>query len=101
LWEEVNTHLHYPWEVRTLAARLHLSRMQFHRQVLRYHGVRPMEMVTHLRMLRAKSLLRNTDDTLSVIASSVGYQTPFALSRVFRKHVGISPREYRSQRLKK
>jgi AraC family transcriptional regulator len=95
LWEEVNAKINQPWDVRTLAARLHLSTMQLYRQVARYQGTRPMEMVARLRMLRAKDLLRNTDCTLDKIAQDVGYETSFALSRAFKKIVGVSPREYR------
>jgi transcriptional regulator GlxA family with amidase domain len=57
----------------------------------------PREMVARLRMQRAGEMLRSTNYTLDRIASLVGYETPFALSRAFKKHAGVSPREYRSQ----
>lgn len=95
LWEEVNASLHLPWRVKALAARLHLSPMQFYRQVARYQGLRPMEMVARLRMQRMGEMLRNTDYTLERIAPLVGYKTAFALSRAFKKHMGCCPREYR------
>jgi AraC-like DNA-binding protein len=97
LWEEVNASLHLPWRVQTLAARLHLSPIQLYRQVVRYQGLRPMEMVMRLRMQRVEEMLRSTDYTLDMIAPLVGYQTPFALSRAFKKHVGCCPRAYRAR----
>jgi AraC-like DNA-binding protein len=97
LWEDVNTKLHHPWRLKTLAARIHLSPMQFYRQVVRHQGMRPMDMVMRLRILRVKDLLRNTDHSLEAIAAQVGYETPFALSRAFKRHVGVSPRQYRSE----
>jgi AraC-like DNA-binding protein len=97
LWEEVNAKVTFPWGVGILAARMHVSPVQLYRLVARHYGARPMEMVARLRMLRAKDLLRNTDYTLDRIAVEVGYETAFALSRAFKRHIGFSPREYRSQ----
>jgi AraC family transcriptional regulator len=53
-------------------------------------------MVTRLRMQRVEEMLRGTDYTLETIAPQVGYQTSFALSRAFKKHVGCYPRAYRA-----
>jgi AraC-like DNA-binding protein len=69
--------------------------MQFYRQVARYQGLRPMEMVARLRMQRVEEMLRNTDYTLERIAPLVGYKTAFALSRAFKRRIGCCPREYR------
>ncbi|MFD0679624.1 MULTISPECIES: response regulator transcription factor [unclassified Paenibacillus] len=49
-----------------------------------------------IRMEAAKELLRTTDLRTLDIAERVGYSEPNYFSFSFRKHVGVSPKEYRS-----
>ncbi|MGF9913490.1 response regulator [Paenibacillus ehimensis] len=53
----------------------------------------------HIRMEAAKELLRTTDLKAFEIAERVGYAEPNYFSFSFRKHVGVSPKEYRSAAL--
>ena len=48
-----------------------------------------------LRLQKAQQLLRETDLSISVIASEVGYTSPAKFSEAFKKRFGISPREYK------
>lgn len=48
-----------------------------------------------IRMEEAKRLLRETDDKICDIAQKVGFGTQGYFTKVFRKMVGISPKEYR------
>jgi len=96
LWHEVHADLAHPWSVGELARRAHVSQVQFHRLVGRFHNTTPMGMVTRLRMQRAEQLLINTDYPLKLIAGLVGYETPFAFSRAFKRHAGRSPKFYRA-----
>lgn len=50
----------------------------------------------HIRMEAAKELLRTTDLRAFEIAERVGYAEPNYFSFSFKKHVGMSPKEYRS-----
>ncbi|WP_438448907.1 response regulator [Gorillibacterium sp. sgz5001074] len=50
----------------------------------------------HIRMEAAKELLRTTDLKAFEIAEKVGYTEPNYFSFSFKKHVGVSPKEYRS-----
>ncbi|OXM85081.1 response regulator transcription factor [Paenibacillus rigui] len=50
----------------------------------------------HIRMEAAKELLRTTDLKAFEIAEKVGYAEPNYFSFSFKKHVGMSPKEYRS-----
>ena len=45
-------------------------------------------------------LLRATDDGLEAIAEKVGYGDSFVLSKAFKRVVGVSPKEFRTQLLK-
>lgn len=97
LWAEVHTHLDKPWTVKTLAAQMSMSESALFVQVQRLYTAKPMEMVTRLRMERAKDLLLHSDDKLEVIAQAVGYQSAFAFSDAFRRITGMRPGAYRQK----
>jgi AraC-like DNA-binding protein/quercetin dioxygenase-like cupin family protein len=97
LWEAINGNIGRNWTVDEMARRVKLSVSQFRRVVLAQHGRSPQDMLLDMRIGRAQQLLARTDDKLSVIAERVGYESPFSLSRAFRRTVGISPREYRNR----
>lgn len=52
--------------------------------------------LTTLRIDRARELLTSTDMKLSAIAMEIGYNEPNYFSHVFRKQVGMTPKEYRN-----
>jgi AraC-like DNA-binding protein len=97
LREAINGNIGRAWTVREMARRLSLSVSQFRRVVIAEHGCTPQDMLLRMRIGRAQQLLLRTDDKLEVIAERVGYESPFSLSRAFRRVVGVSPRQYRSQ----
>lgn len=96
LWQTVSFDLRVPWTVERLAGELHVSPGHLHRLTKEHHNATPMQCVTRQRMEYAAILLQSTDYPLYVIADRVGYQTPFALSRAFKRHNGQSPRQYRN-----
>lgn len=95
LWSEVNRSLDENWTVKRLASRVKLSESALYQQVAACHGLSPGQMVTWLRMERAKDLLRHSDQTLQEIAEAVGYQTAYSLSDAFRRHTGQRPGQFR------
>ena len=71
-----------------------------HLLALRLLGVRTAALrpeLTGLRIDRARELLSGTDEKLSNIALQIGYNEPNYFSHVFRKAVGMTPKEYRSR----
>lgn len=61
-------------------------------------GATPLEYLTALRVNRAKKLLRATPyQSIDSIAAGCGFSDGFYFSRVFKKHSGVSPREYRKK----
>jgi signal transduction histidine kinase/AraC-like DNA-binding protein len=65
----------------------------FHREL----GLSPSNYLSRVRMHQAKVLLSNTDESITVIATRVGFQDPAYFSRVFHKLVGASPQAYRAR----
>jgi len=53
------------------------------------------EYLTRVRMERAKQLLGSTADRSAQISLAVGYNDPHYFSYLFKKQVGISPRDFR------
>ncbi|SDS08639.1 two-component system, response regulator YesN [Paenibacillaceae bacterium GAS479] len=56
-----------------------------------------VEYLTRFRMSKAKDLLTSTSLKFYEIASMVGYSDPNYFSLSFKKHAGLSPREYREK----
>ena len=56
-----------------------------------------VEYVTSKRMEQAKRLLRESDQSSAQIAAAVGYKDAHYFSFVFKKTVGMSPREWRAK----
>jgi two-component system response regulator YesN len=66
-----------------------LMRRQLGRSYLGY--------LTHLRIERAKQLLRSTDLTVAAVAEAVGYETPAPFYHRFKQAVGQTPLGFRNQ----
>lgn len=80
-----------------LARRLHMSRRQLVRVLQETYGMNFRQKLIHTRMDYAAWLLRTTDTQISQISGIVGYNSEAAFFQVFRKHFGMTPRQYRSQ----
>lgn len=97
LWSKVNSRLHEEWDVERLAAEIHVSRSKLYDYAGRIHKVKPMGMVTRLRIEHAKDLLLHTDGTMENIATAIGYKTPYAFSQAFFRETGKRPGRYRKE----
>ncbi len=82
------------WTLEELAQRVGMSRSTFALKFKKTVGSSPMEYLTRWRMLKAGDRLVNADDSVSVIARSLGYESESAFSTAFRRVMGCSPRQY-------
>ncbi len=53
--------------------------------------------ITLLRLQKACSLLNDDDKSINEISDIVGYSDPLYFSRIFTKHIGISPSKWKKQ----
>jgi AraC-like DNA-binding protein len=53
-----------------------------------------MKYLTRWRMLRAGNRLKNSDDSISLIALSLGYESESAFGKAFKLVMGSSPKQY-------
>jgi AraC-like DNA-binding protein len=86
------------WSVQSLADAAAMSRTAFSLKFKRMVGTAPMEYLTHWRMLLAADRLSNSDDPISVISASLGYESESAFSTAFKRVMRSSPREYSRRR---
>lgn len=101
--EEVLTYLEANYSqnisVQTLADSLGLNRSYLHRLFKSATGSSLQEYLLDLRIRKACSLLKTTCLPVSVISLSVGYEDTLYFSRLFKKKKGISPSQYRAQKV--
>lgn len=61
------------------------------------YGISPKQYIMDLKLKKARRLLTTTELSVSVIASSLGFDDQLAFSKVFKKEYSVSPTEYRKQ----
>src|SRR5262245_9152164 len=89
---------HQPWTVAELADRVALSRSAFAARFTQLVGEPPLRYLTRLRLNAATARLRSGTDKLSVIADAAGYDSLPAFAKAFKRHLGVTPGEYRRSR---
>jgi YesN/AraC family two-component response regulator len=80
-----------------VARAAHLSASHLAALMRRHLGRSYLQQLTHLRIERAKHLLRTTDGTVAAIAHAVGYATPAPFYQRFKQVVGTTPMGFRKQ----
>jgi AraC-like DNA-binding protein len=86
-------------DVSTMAAMAGLSRSHFARLFKEAEGTSPRDYLEDLRLRRALSLLYSRTLSVKEIAFSCGIRDVNYFCRLFRRHVGMSPGEYRRSAL--
>ena len=102
LWDKLNSFIkeHYtePLSLDELAANFSVSVATLCRCAKQNAGESVGELITSERMKAAARLLTGSDLSISDIASGTGYQDKNYFSRVFRRQLGMTAKEYRSAR---
>ena len=80
-----------------LSSAAHVSPIYFHNVFKSVHGVTPLSYLTQLRLDMAKLMLQTDSEPLSVIAEACGFSSETYFSAVFKKQLGITPRQFRQQ----
>jgi AraC-like DNA-binding protein len=83
------------WSVASLAREARMSRSAFALKFKTVLGQTPLEYLTQWRMYRAGDMIRSDNLSLFQVASAVGYGSESSFSRVFKRELGVAPREYR------
>ena len=85
--------------VKYFADKVYLSPNYFGDMVKKETGKTPQEHIQTKVIELAKERIVDTEETVSQIAYSLGFQYPQHLCRLFKRRVGCTPNEYRNQAL--
>jgi AraC family transcriptional regulator len=78
-----------------LASLVRLSCSHFARACRNTFGMSPRELVIRRRIERAQTLIRSSQTPLSQVAMDCGFADQAHFSRLFRRFVGMTPRQWR------
>lgn len=85
------------WSVHRLANQVSMSPSRFAARFAETIGDTPMAYLTKWRMNIACRELTSSKYSVNQVAESVGYESPAAFSRAFKKHVGETPAAWRDR----
>ncbi len=63
-------------------------------------GITYNDYINRVRMRYACNLISSSDMSIKEVAHAAGYRSTEYFYSVFKKHIGITPREYRKERIR-
>lgn len=81
--------------LKKISQEMHISETYLSHLFKRETGLSPIQYVIHCRIGEAQSLLMETQIPIYQIEEKLGFGSSCHLTTMFKKYVGISPREYR------
>lgn len=88
-------HIDEELSLEKIASFANLSKFHFSKRYKALTGYSPVQHFIHMKMEKACYLLDITDDQVTNISYQLGYEDTQYFSRVFKRVVGLSPRDYR------
>ena len=93
----MESNIETPLPLPVIAKRCKLSLRQIERLFHKYRNVTPSQYYLSLRLMHAKQLLLNTNQSVMDISIATGFETQSYFTACYRKHFGSSPRSHRSR----
>lgn len=78
-----------------LSALSGITEAHFRRLFKEIYGMSPVKYINSLKVNQAKGLMENSNLSISQIAEQVGCSDVYYFSRMFKKHTGLSPLEFK------
>jgi AraC-like DNA-binding protein len=93
--EYIHQNYFKPFKMSDLAGYLFIDRQYLCNLFKKFINISPQQYLVDYRISCACELLKNHTLSVADVARSVGYEDMFQFSKIFRRHRGVSPREYR------
>lgn len=84
-----------------LAAKLNISVSTLIRMFKKHYNTTPASFALNSKIKDAEYRLLTTDMSINQLATNLGFNSPEHFSRIFKKHIGMSPVKYRNSNIKK
>lgn len=91
----IDANLHLPLTLTSVANAIDCSPFVLCRSFKQRTGVGFKEFLTHARILKARTILRETTRKIAAVAREVGYRETSTFNRNFKRLIGMSPAAYR------
>lgn len=95
--ELVDANYRAQWKVERYAAKLKMTESRLNRLCLRLGGKSAFDIAQQRLMLEARRKLTYVPASVASVAYELGFQDPAYFSRVFKRHTGMTPRQFRQQ----
>lgn len=95
--QEYIEHNYHHMTITDLAEHLNISRTHVHNLFKKFFFLSPQQYLICYRLKLAAGLLKNSRLPVQEVAYSVGYKDASTFSKVFKKHYGTSPHNYRRE----
>lgn len=93
----VHRHLSEPISTEAIAKELYMSRTHLSARFRKETGETLTGFIAKEKTEEAKRLLRYTNKSMTAISNYLGFSSPGHFSNAFKKHVGITPSDYREK----
>lgn len=93
----IDSHYMNDISIESLAERFNISTNHFNRIFKQVYDIACKEYLITVRVEAAKQYLSSPLLTVREVGSMIGYPDPNYFTKVFRKRVGVTPKEYRNQ----
>jgi AraC family transcriptional activator of pobA len=94
---EVEQHFRQQWQIGEYAAALRVTPTRLNRLCVRLAGKSAFDIAQDRLMLEACRKLTYVPASVASIAYELGFQDPAYFSRIFKKHLGLTPKEFRQR----
>ena len=91
----IEKNYHLPMSTSELAEEFHITVNHMCRLFKTYIGTTPMEFINCKKIEKSTHLLNDKEKNITEIALSVGFENSSYYAKIFKKHMGVTPSEYR------
>ncbi len=91
----------FQWSIKQYANKLGISTVHLNRICNKIANQSASSLIQRIQLQQAKQYLLHTNYTISEIAYLINFEYPNYFARFFKKHTGLSPKDFRKQEIKK